>query len=120
MEGVELFFRTNNSVAEAVYYQGNSSGKEIFESMLRLVYLELTRLFKMTHNLGSRDEANSGNDICFSRGCLTYGIDSPGFILYFVPLNETAFELSVSLLPWVRICIVVNNIETLTHEGWFE
>ena len=30
MEGVELFFLDNNSVAEAVYYRGNSSDKEIF------------------------------------------------------------------------------------------
>ena len=29
MEGVDLFFLTNNSVAEAVYYMGNSSDKEI-------------------------------------------------------------------------------------------
>ena len=49
MEGVELFFLTNNSMAEAVYYQGNYSDKDIFESMLRLVYLELMRLFKITH-----------------------------------------------------------------------
>ena len=37
MEGVELFFITNNSVAESVYYWGNSSGKDIFELMLQLV-----------------------------------------------------------------------------------
>ena len=39
MEGVELFFLTDNSVTEAVYYWGNSSYKEIFELILRLVYL---------------------------------------------------------------------------------
>ena len=37
IEGVELFFLTNNSMAETVYYWGNSSDKEIFELMLRLV-----------------------------------------------------------------------------------
>ena len=37
IEGVELFFLTNNSVAETVYYWGNYSNKEIFELMLRLV-----------------------------------------------------------------------------------
>ena len=30
MEGVELLFLTNNSVVEAVYYQGNSIDKDIF------------------------------------------------------------------------------------------
>ena len=41
MEGVVLLFLTKNSVAEAVYYWGNSSDKEIFELVLRLVYLDL-------------------------------------------------------------------------------
>ena len=45
MEGVELFFLTDKSVAESVYYQGNSSYKGIFELMLRLVYLELRGCF---------------------------------------------------------------------------
>ena len=30
MEGVELFLLTNNSVAETVYYQVNSSDKNFF------------------------------------------------------------------------------------------
>ena len=38
MEGVELLFLTKNSVVEAVYYQGKSSNKNIFELMLRLLY----------------------------------------------------------------------------------
>ena len=46
IEGVELFFLTNNSMAETVYYWGNSSDKEIFELMLRLVYLELRGFFR--------------------------------------------------------------------------
>ena len=29
IEGVEIFFLTNNSVVEVVYYQGNSSDKKI-------------------------------------------------------------------------------------------
>ena len=37
-----------------------------------------------------------------------------------MPLNETDFEHSVSLLPWVQTWIGVNNFETLTPEGWFE
>ena len=45
IEGVELLFLTDNSVAEALYYRGNSSDKEIFELMLRLFYLELRGCF---------------------------------------------------------------------------
>ena len=39
MEGVELLFLTKKSVVEAVYYQGKSSNKDIFELILWLLYL---------------------------------------------------------------------------------
>ena len=45
MEGVEIFFLDDNSVAEEVYYQGNYSHNHIFELMLPLVYLELMGCF---------------------------------------------------------------------------
>ena len=45
MEGVDIFFLNRNSVVEAMYYQGNSSNKDIFELMIRLVYLELRGCF---------------------------------------------------------------------------
>ena len=50
MDEVELLFLTDNSAVEAVYYRGNSSDKEIFEFMLRLVYLELRGCFRL-HNI---------------------------------------------------------------------
>ena len=45
MEGVELLFLTENSLAEAVYYQVKSINKDIFELMLQLVYLDRRRCF---------------------------------------------------------------------------
>ena len=56
----------------------------------------------------------------FSRGCLTDKIALSGSILDFVPLNETDFESSVLILPWVWTWIGVNNIEPLTTEVWFK
>ena len=47
MEGMEIFFLTEKSVVEAVYYRGKSSDKEIFELMLRLVYLDLMGCFRL-------------------------------------------------------------------------
>ena len=47
MEGLEIFFLTRNSVVEAMYYQVNYSNKDIFEFMLRLVYLELRGCFRL-------------------------------------------------------------------------
>ena len=45
---------------------------------------------------------------------------SPGSILDLVTLNNTAFDSSASLFPWVQTLFRVNNIEPLTPEGWFE
>ena len=86
-------------MAEAEYYQGNSNDKDIFELMLRLVYLNLRGYFRL-HIIWvseKRQIAAGVND--FSRSCLTDKIASYGSILYFVTSNETAFDRSVSLLP---------------------
>ena len=37
MEGMELFFLTDNSVAEAVYYWVNCSDKDVFDLIIWLV-----------------------------------------------------------------------------------
>ena len=81
---------------------GNSSNKDIFELILRLVYLYMRGCFRL-HIIwvaGMRQIA-AGID-GFPRGCLEYGIALSGSILDFVPLNETAFERSVSFFPWSR------------------
>ena len=51
---------------------------------------------------------------------MTDRIAPSGSILDFVPLNETAFESSATLFPWVQTWIGVNNIDILTPKGWFE
>ena len=119
MEGVELLFMNDNSMAEAVHYRRKSNDKDIFELMIRLIYLELRGCF-ILHIIwvaGTR-QIVVGIDF-FPRGCLTDGIVSFGSILDLVPLNKIAFECSTSLLPWVQTCIGMNSIEPCTPEGWF-
>ena len=60
--------------------------------MILLLYLDLRSCSRLqiTWVKGMR-QIVSGID-SFSRGCLTDGIASYGYILDFVPLNETAFE----------------------------
>ena len=89
MEGVEILFLTENSMSEAVYYQGNLSDKDIFELMLWFFYLEPRRCFRL-HTIwvtGMRQIAAVIDG--FPRGCLTDRIASYGYILDFVTLNET-------------------------------
>ena len=38
---------TDNYVSKAVYYRGNFTNKDIFELILRLVYLELRNCFRL-------------------------------------------------------------------------
>ena len=102
IDGVELFFLTENYVVETVYYRGNSSDKDILELMLWLVYLDLRRCFRL-HIIwvAGTIEIVEGAD-GFSRGWVIDKIDSYGSILDFVPLYETNFDCSASLLPWVQ------------------
>ena len=102
MEGVELFFLTGNSVAKAMYYWRKYRDKDIFELMLRLVYLDLRRCFRLRIIwVAGTIEIVEGAD-GFSRGWVIDKIDSYGSILDFVPLYETNFDCSASLLPWVQ------------------
>ena len=120
MEGAELFFLTNNAMAEDVYYRGKSSDKDIFDLMLLLVYLELRGCFRLHIIWVAGKKQTSTGIYGFTRGCLTYRIALSGSILDFVLLNETDFERYVSLLTWVWTWIGANNIEPLTPEVWFE
>ena len=81
MEGVVLLFLTKNSVAEAVYYWGNSRDKEIFELVLRLVYLDLRGYFRLRIIWVSGTRQIAAVIDSFSKGCLTDGIASSGSIL---------------------------------------
>ena len=116
IDGVELFFLTEKSVADAVYYQGNSSDKDIFGLMLQMVYLYLRGCF-ILHIIwvaGMRQIAAGIDKL--SKGCLKDGMSSSVW-LYF---RLFSFECLESLLPWVQTWIGVNKIELLTPEGWFE
>ena len=106
-------------MAEAVYYWVNSIDKDIFELMIRLIYLELRGCFILHIIWVAGTRQIVVGIYFFPRGCLTDGIVSFGSILDLVPLNKIAFECSTSLLPWVQTCIGMNSIEPLTPEGWF-
>ena len=47
MEGLKLFFLTDNYMTYVVYYQVNASDKEIFELVMQLIYLYLRGCFRL-------------------------------------------------------------------------
>ena len=77
---MKLLFLTDNSMEEAVYYQGNSSDKDISELILWLVYSDLWGcfIFQIIWLSGTIQIA-SGID-GFSGGCLTDRIASSDYI----------------------------------------
>ena len=66
--------------------------------MLQLVYLELTGCFRLYIIWVAGRRQIAAVIYGFSRDCLIDRIALSGSILYFMPLNETYFERSVSLL----------------------
>ena len=80
---MELLFLTEKSVAEAVYYWGNSIYKDVFELIIWLVYLEIRGSFRLHIICVARTRKIAAGIDGFSRGCLKDGIISSGSILFF-------------------------------------
>ena len=117
---MELFFLTDKSMEEAVYYWGNPINNDIFDLMLQFIYLELSGCFRLYSIWVAGTRQIVAGIYGFSGGCFTDRIASSGYILDFVPLNDTAFDSLTSLLLWVQTWIGVSNTELLTPECWFE
>ena len=100
---------TENGVYEAVYYQGNSINQEIFDLLLRLLYLDLRGCFKWHIYVSGTRNIASGTD-GFSRWYLIESISTTVPNLYFVQLNNTVFENSPMLVCWVQNYIGLKNI----------
>ena len=88
----------DNSVTGSMYHWVNSSNNDIFELMLRIIYLDLRGCFRLhIIRVAVTVKIVAGIYGC-SRGRLKYGVATSGLILYILPLNETEFEYSITLL----------------------
>ena len=99
---------------------GESRDKEIFELIIRLVYLELRSCFRFYIVWVAVTRQIAAGIYGFSRGFLTDVIASYGSILYFVPLNETDLESSSMLFPCVWEYIGFKKIVHVIPWGWFK
>jgi hypothetical protein len=121
LQGAEVFIFTDNSTAESVFYKGNSSSKMLFELMLRLRELEMKGDLKLhvIHVSGTRmqEEGADGS----SRGDQSTGVMNGTHILEFVPLHQSALELSPLLKEWLKKCWPKERgkLEFLTPKDWF-
>ena len=122
LEGVELFFFTDNSVSESVSYRGNSTSPILFELILRLWSLEMKHKCKLhlIHVAGTRMIAQGTDGI--SRGDMMEGVLQGDDMLEHIPLALPPCERSATLLPWIKswACESGFDVEVLEATDWFE
>ena len=120
LKNVELFLCTDNSVAEAAFYNGTSSSRLLFELILRLRKVEMAEgmHLQLIHVAGTRMIAQGTDGL--SRGNLTEGVMTGQSMLSHVPLDEGCFErVGPRLLDWVRDWTGRKGLDPLTPEDWF-
>ncbi|GFH53884.1 hypothetical protein CTEN210_10360 [Chaetoceros tenuissimus] len=126
LEGVEMFLFTDNSTAEAAFYKGSSSSEWLFDLVVRLSVLEMTRNCKIhiIHVAGTRMIAQGADGL--SRGALTEGVMKGEAMKSFVPLHQSALDRDPALEPWLRDWFESagrnqgQDLEFLSMEDWFE
>ena len=100
--GGEIFLFTDNAVAESVYNKGNSLSKRLFEGMLSIRKMAMTRDVRVhiVHVAGSQmiEQGTDG----LSRGTHSQGVMRGMAMKAFIPLHLTALERSSSLEEWVE------------------
>ena len=121
LEGVELFFFTDNSVSESVAFKANSTSPILFKLMLRIKLLEMKYRCKIhiVHVAGTRMIAQGTDGI--SRGDMYEGVLRGDSMLSHVPLGRSALERSPKLKEWIASWAekISGQCEFLQEEDWF-
>ena len=124
--GCELFIFTDNTVAEAAFYKGNTaSSRLLFSLIVRLRKIEMLGNIRLwvIHVSGKRMIAQ-GTD-ALSRGNLIEGVMSGESMINFVSLSKSAFERcqahedKVRLLNWCRDWMGSTTLTPLEPLEWF-
>ena len=119
--GSELFIFTDNSVAEAAFYKGNSSSKLLFDLVLRFTILQSNckMKFHIIHVAGTR-MIQQGSD-GLSRGNMLEGVMKGDDILSHVPIHKSALNEQDNLEEWIRAWAPDgDNAIVLEPNDWFE
>jgi hypothetical protein len=123
LRGAEVFLFIDNSTVEAVFYEGISTSRPLFELMLRLRKLEMEGelILHVIHVAGTQ-MITEGADRGSRRGDLNQGVMAGQSILDFVPLHLTALDRSDKLEAWIRSWWddERGKLQTLTPEEWFK
>jgi hypothetical protein len=120
----ELFMFTDNSTAEAAYFKGTSSSRDLFDLVLRLRAIEMTGLcmLHVVHVAGTRMIWQGTDGL--SRGDRNAGVMAGESMLSFIPLHKSATERSSQIVPWIEKWYTPNTDQGralwfLQPEDWF-
>jgi hypothetical protein len=103
LAGHELFMLADNLTAESAFFKGTSSGKKLFDLVLRPCKIEIEgNLFVHLVCVSGTRMIWSGVD-GLSCGDHDAGVMAGESVLFFVPLSQNAAERSAAVLPcWDR------------------
>ncbi len=115
----KVFLFTDNSTAEAVFWNGTSRSKLLFELALKLRLLEMRGDFQLhfIHIAGTRMIVQGTDGL--SRGCLSEGIMSGTHMMDFVPIHLSALQRQPTLLSWIQCWSEQPQLQPLSPEDWY-
>jgi hypothetical protein len=119
LNDVELFFFTDNTTAESVFYKGTSTSERLFNLILRLRKIQMTgcMILHIIHVAGKRMIAQGTDGL--SHGITCAGVMEGQDHQFYVPLHLSALERQgESLLQWVSSWFVEQAV-WLDPKGWY-
>ena len=119
LRGFEIFLFTDNSTAEAAFFNGSSSSEKLYELVLSLrkMEMDLGTKFHLCHVSGERMKIQGSDGL--SRGNLNVGVMAGKDMLSFVPIHLKPTDRCDTIRGWVEGWTGEDKLEWLNEEGWF-
>ena len=120
VRGAEIFLFTDNSVAEAAYWKGNSSSRKLFELVLEMKQMEYDFELQLhvVHVSGKRMIAQGTDGL--SRADFSEGVMAGKAMTSFIPLHLDCEERAPGMGEWLQgLLKEVGGASLLDPSGWF-
>jgi hypothetical protein len=119
LTGCEIFLFTDNSTAEAAFFNGSSKSQKLFDLVLQVRKLEMDMCTKihLCHVAGERMKVQGSDGL--SRGNLNVGVMAGKAMMEFVPIHLGAIERHEGIKEWIESWTEVDQLEWLNPSDWF-
>ncbi len=111
LTGCEIFLFTDNSTAEAAFFNGSSKSQKLFDLVLQVRKLEMDMCTKihLCHVAGERMKVQGSDGL--SRGNLNVGVMAGKAMMEFVPIHLGAIERYDGKKEWIESWTEVDKLE---------